>query len=503
MIVLGAYFACLSILALYGVHRWHLLYVYLRHRGARPPVPAAQQADAPHLTVQLPLFNELHVAERLIAAVAALDWPRERLEIQVLDDSTDETTRVVARVVDEQRRAGVDVVHLRRGTRVGFKAGALAHGLARAKGELIAVFDADFVPRPDFARRLCAHFADPEVGMVQARWGHLNADHSALTRLQSLLLDGHFAIEHAARARSGRFFNFNGTAGIWRKRCIVESGGWQHDTLTEDLDLSYRAQLAGFRFVYLAEHVAPAELPVEMAAFKIQQHRWAKGSIQTARKLLPRILRSRLSWRVKLEAVVHLSANLAAIPLLLLALLVLPAVFLRAASSPSLVSAVDLPLFTFSTVSIGAFYVVARRETSGSWRGTLRWIPALMALGIGMSVNNARAALEALWGHGSEFRRTPKYNLRPGESLAGRRYRARIGLDTWIELALAIGFAVGTTLAAAAGLWTAVPFLGLFLAGFAFTSATALAQARNGAAPPATGAPGARRLRPSFRPRRA
>jgi cellulose synthase/poly-beta-1,6-N-acetylglucosamine synthase-like glycosyltransferase len=475
-LVLGAYFACLCVMALYGLHRWHLLFVYLRHRRdrARPP---AGDGTLPHLTVQLPLYNELHVAERLVVAVAALDWPRERLEVQVLDDSTDETTAVLSRLVDDLRAAGLDIVHLRRGTRAGFKAGALAHGLARAKGELIAVFDADFVPRPDFARRLCAHFADAGVGMVQARWGHLNADHSALTRLQSLLLDGHFVIEHAARAGSGRFFNFNGTAGVWRKRCIVESGGWQHDTLTEDLDLSYRAQLAGWRFVYVSEHVAPAELPVEMGAFKTQQHRWAKGSIQTARKLLPRILASRFRSRIKLESLVHLTANAAALPLLLLALLVVPAVFLRARSSPWLVTAVDLPLFAFSTVSIGAFYLVARREASGSWRGILGWIPLLMALGIGMSVNNARAVLEGLTGRKSEFRRTPKYGLRSGEGLAGRRYRATIHSDTWIELALAIHFAAGTALAAAAGLWAAVPFLCLFLVGFSLTSATALGQA--------------------------
>ncbi len=474
-VVLGLYFGSLLLLSLYGCHRWYLIWLYLRHRGHRVG-PASRFAELPRLTVQLPLYNEMYVAQRLIEAVGRLDYPRERLEIQVLDDSTDETSAVVASAVARGRSAGLDIVHLHRSARTGFKAGALAAGLRRAKGEFVAIFDADFVPRPDFARNLIQHFTDPRVGLVQARWGHLNAGQSALTRVQSLLLDGHFVIEHTARNRSGRFFNFNGTAGIWRRACIEEAGGWQHDTLTEDLDLSYRAQLLGWRFVFLVDEVSPAELPVEMGAFKSQQHRWAKGSIQTARKLLPGILRSDLPLSVKTEAVAHLTANVGYVLLLVLAALVVPAVWLRRGYSPWTIAAIDLPLFAGSTISVVAFYVLAQRRALGTWRGILRWVPFLMAVGIGLSINNARAVIEALTGKESAFLRTPKYNLAAGESLACRRYRVSVNRDTWIELALAFWFGTGMVAAALQGLWAALPLLLLFEIGFAYTAISALVQ---------------------------
>jgi len=473
--VLVLYFALLLALTLYGAHRWFMLWLYWRHRG-RPVRPTARFDRLPRLTVQLPLYNELYVARRLIDAVCALDYPRERLEIQVLDDSTDETTELVAALVARRRAEGFDIVHLHREERSGYKAGALAAGLDRARGELIAVFDADFVPAPDFARCLVHHFTDPRVGMVQARWGHLNPDYSPLTRVQSMLLDGHFVIEHTARNRSGRFFNFNGTAGIWRRSCIEDAGGWQHDTLTEDLDLSYRAQMKGWRFVYDPDHVAPAELPVEMGAFKTQQHRWAKGSIQTARKLLPRILRSPLSLRVKLEAVVHLTANVGYPLMVALALLVVPSVWLRGGISPWMVALVDLPLFALTSLSVAAFYVVAHGEATGSKRGLLRWVPFLMAIGIGLSINNSRAVLEALRGNASEFRRTPKYNLRQRQRPASRKYGGAVNRDTIVELALALYFAVATLAALSAGLWGAVPFLLLFEAGYTYTAGVTLIQ---------------------------
>ncbi len=471
--VLSLYFGSLLVMTLYGCHRWFLVWLYLRHRHqtTRPP---ERFACLPRLTVQLPLYNELYVARRLIDAVCAMDYPTDRLEIQVLDDSTDETVGVVAEAVASHRGRGVNIVHLHRRDRIGFKAGALEAGLKRAKGELVAIFDADFIPDPDFARNLVHHFSDPRVGLVQARWGHLNPDHSALTHVQSMLLDGHFIIEHTARNRSGRFFNFNGTAGMWRRECIEDAGGWQHDTLTEDLDLSYRAQMRGWKFVFLTDEVSPAELPVEMGAFKSQQHRWAKGSIQTARKLLPSILRSNLPLAVKLESVAHLTANVGYVLMVLLALLVIPSVWLRAGTSPWLIAAIDLPLFTASTVSVLAFYSVARREALGSWRGILRWVPFLMAVGIGLSINNARAVIEALAGRASSFRRTPKYNLSSGDKLATRRYRITVNRDTWIELALAVWFTVGTSAAIAEGLWAAVPFLMLFEVGYAYTALSTL-----------------------------
>jgi cellulose synthase/poly-beta-1,6-N-acetylglucosamine synthase-like glycosyltransferase len=474
--VLLLYFAALSGLALFGLHRWYLIALYARHRR-RVPKPLRRHAEPPRLTVQLPLFNELYVAGRLIDAVCAIDYPRDRLEIQVLDDSTDETSDLVARLVERRRSEGFDIVHLRRSVRTGFKAGALAAGLEQARGELIAVFDADFVPRPEFARVLVDHFTDPRVGMVQARWDHLNAEYSPLTRVQSMFLDGHFIIEQTARNRSGRFFNFNGTAGIWRRRCIEDAGGWQHDTLTEDLDLSYRAQLRGWRFVYLRDHLAPAELPVEMAAFKAQQHRWAKGSVQTARKLLPRILASRLPIGTKLEAVFHLGANCTYLLMMTLALLVVPAVWLRSGISPWLILAVDLPLFALSTLSVAAFYVIARREARGSFAGLFRRVPFLMAVGIGLSVNNCRAVLEALLGRTSPFNRTPKYNLGRDESPSARRYRGGANRDTPFELALAVGFGAGIVATLATQMWAAAPFLALFGVGFGYTAGLTLLQA--------------------------
>jgi len=480
--VLCLYFGSLLGMTVYGCHRWYLVWLYLRHRRETTR-PRERFEELPRLTVQLPLYNEMYVAERLIDAVCALDYPRERLEIQVLDDSTDETTAVLEQVVKRYRDAGFDIVHLHRTDRSGFKAGALEAGLKQAKGDLVAIFDADFVPQPGFARSLVDHFTDPEVGMVQARWGHLNPHHSALTRVQSMLLDGHFVIEHTARNRSGRFFNFNGTAGMWRRECIDDAGGWQHDTLTEDLDLSYRAQMRGWRFIFLTEEVSPAELPIEMGAFKSQQHRWAKGSIQTARKLLPAILRSSLPLRVKAEATAHLTANVGYVLMVVLAVLVIPSVWIRASVSPWLIAAVDLPLFTASTLSVVGFYFVAQREARGTWRGILRWIPFLMAVGIGLSINNARAVIEALRGNQTPFLRTPKYNLAAGDKLSSRRYRVTINRDTWIELALAVWFAVGTAAIIAAGLWAAVPFLLLFEIGYAYTAISTITQSLHRQAP--------------------
>ena len=469
--VLTLYFGVLAVLTLYGAHRWYLLWLFRRHRNDAPQPPARFDTP-PTLTVQVPLYNEMYVAQRVIDAVASIDWPKDRLDIQILDDSTDETSAIVADTVASWRARGFDVVQIRRGDRAGYKAGALSAGLATAKGEFVAVFDADFVPAPDFARALMDHFTDERVGMVQARWGHINRETSLLTRAQSMLLDGHFIVEHAARNRSGRFFNFNGTAGIWRRTCIDDAGGWQHDTLTEDLDLSYRAQLRGWRFVFVNDAIAPAELPIEMGAFKSQQHRWAQGSVQTAVKLLPRILRSSLPRRIKIESVFHLTANVGYVLMVALTLLIGPAVWLRRGIGARELAMVDLPLIATSLVSIAAFYLVSQREAYGRWRDALRYVPVLMAVGIGISVNNARAVVAGLSRRDTEFRRTPKYALAGdvGAALSTRRYRARRGLDTWIELAMGLYFAGLVVGALADGLWGAVPFLALFAAGFLYTA---------------------------------
>src|SRR6266436_1205079 len=309
-LTLAAYFFVLIVLAIYGWHRYYLVYLYMRNRD-KEPRPGPPLDPLPVVTIQLPLYNEMYVAERLIEAVCRIDYPRDLLEIQVLDDSTDETRSIADRAVRRFAAQGTDIRYFHRADRSGYKAGALEAGLKVARGEFIGIFDADFIPTADFLTTLIPHFHNPKVGMVQARWGHINQNYSLLTKIQAILLDGHFILEHGGRNRGGRFFNFNGTAGIWRREAIADAGGWQHDTLTEDLDLSYRAQMKGWRFVFLQDVVAPAEIPVEMNAFKSQQHRWAKGSVQTCKKLLPRILASDLPLAIKTEATFHLTANFA------------------------------------------------------------------------------------------------------------------------------------------------------------------------------------------------
>ncbi len=417
VLVVGLYFAVLVGLSVYGAHRGYLLYLYTNGANARRPAPpgpggGSLPSPLPRVTVQLPIFNEVHVVERLIEAVAHLRYPRDRFEVQVLDDSTDETSRVARAAAQRWRARGLSISHHRRPRRTGFKAGALAEGLRLAGGELVAVFDADFTPPSDFLERAVGVFADPRIGMVQARWGHANRGHSLLTRLQALLLDGHFVLEHGGRHRGGCFFNFNGAAGIWRRAAIESAGGWQHDTLTEDLDLSYRAQLAGWRFVFLPDVVAPAELPVEMSAFKSQQHRWAKGSIQTCRKVLPAVLRSDAPLRVKAEAFLHLTANFNYLLVLALCALILPALMARTATGGAQrLLFVDAAVFGLAAVSIVTFHAVSQREIGGRWWARLADLPAMVALGLGLSVNNAVAVVEALWGPTGEFRRTPKYGV--------------------------------------------------------------------------------------------
>ena len=470
VLVVGLYFAVLVGLSVYGAHRGYLLYLYTNGRcsSARLPRRAQAQTTPPRVTVQLPIFNEVYVVERLIEAVAGLRYPRDRFEVQVLDDSTDETSRVARAALERWRGRGLAISYRRRPVRTGFKAGALADGLRLATGELIAVFDADFMPPPDFLECAVGVFADPRVGMVQARWGHANRRYSLLTRLQALLLDGHFVLEHGGRNRGGCFFNFNGAAGIWRRTAIESAGGWQHDTLTEDLDLSYRAQLAGWSFVFLPDVVAPAELPVEMSAFKSQQHRWAKGSIQTCRKVLPAVLRADVPLRVKAEAFMHLTANFNYLLVLALCVLIVPAFVARTASGgDQRLLLVDATIFGLAAVSVFTFYAVSQREIGGRWWARLRDLPALVALSLGLSVNNAVAVVEALSGRTGEFRRTPKYGERSrGERVVrGRRPRgARV--QPLVEIAFGAWFTLAIAYALATGVYGAVPFLALFQIGF-------------------------------------
>ncbi len=475
-VFLGVYFAVLAVLAVYGSHRYRMAYLYYRHKF-KLPTPKGVLEKLPRVTIQLPVFNEMYVVERLIDAVCRIDYPRELLEIQVLDDSTDETCAIAKACVERNRLKGHDVVYLHRDSRHGFKAGALAYGLERAKGEFVAVFDADFVPSPDFLRRTVPFFADPKVGMVQVRWGHLNREFSVLTQAQSIFLDGHFIIEHTARNRSGCFFNFNGTAGIWRRITIEDAGGWQHDTLTEDLDLSYRAQLKGWQFVFLPEVISPAEVPVDMNAFKSQQHRWAKGSIQTAKKLLPRILESDLPFEVKREAFFHLTNNVAYLLMVVLSVLMPISMVVRFQHGLYSTLFLDLPFFITATASVCFFYVACQREQGHTWWERLRYLPFLMSLGIGLAINNAKAVVEALLNQQSGFTRTPKTGAEGKRVQAVKvSYRGRRDWLPMLELLFGAYFTGAVIFAIHARIYTSLPFLVLFQLGFVYVGLMSLFQ---------------------------
>ncbi len=480
-VLIGCYLAILLALSVYGFHRSMLVWMYLSNRK-NTPQPKRQYAldELPRVTVQLPLFNEMYVAQRLLESVASIDYPK--LQIQVLDDSTDETKRICEEKCAELRARGVDIeyVHRAGAERTGFKAGALANGLKTATGELILIFDADFLPRADVLHQMVHFFTDDKIGMVQARWDHVNRDYSLLTEMQALMLDGHFVIEHTARHRGGKFFNFNGTAGIWRRTAIDDAGGWSHDTLTEDMDLSYRAQLKGWQFVYLRDVVTPAELPVEMNSFKSQQFRWAKGSVQVAKKLLPAIWRSKVPFATKLEAFFHLTNNFAYPLLMLLCLMVMPTLLVRGRHGWKEVLIIDMPLFFGTVVSIASFYLTSQREIRADWRKTIRKLPMMMSLGIGLCVNQTRAVLEALFGGTSgEFVRTPKHGVvKKFEGWTAKKYRASKTVVPYIEVLFALYFIAGFVVAGFAGHYVSMPFLMLFFMGFGYVGFLSLHQAR-------------------------
>ena len=469
------YLTVLICFSMYGLHRWWIIYLFLKNRS-RIPQPLAQFERLPVVTVQLPIFNERYVAERLLRAVSELDYPPELLEIQVLDDSTDDTQELIQREVAALKARGLDVRLLHRTDRTGFKAGALEHGMHSAKGEFIFILDADFLPQPDILQRTIHYFTDPGVGMIQTRWGHLNRTYSLLTRVQAMFLDGHLLLEQTARSRSGRFFNFNGTAGIWRRTCIETSGGWQHDTLTEDLDLSYRAQLEGWRFIFLANVVTPAELPVDMNGFKSQQHRWTKGSIQTCKKILPRILGSQLPWKIKLEAFLHLTSNFSYLLLAFLCVLLQPNA--HGASGWMRLVLLDIPIFLAASVSVAVFYICAQRELyPRTWMKEILMLPLLIALGIGLSLNNARAVLEAIFNQGSAFVRTPKYGIeRSSQSWRNCNYRPIKSLLPVLELGFAVYFTYFVAAAILSGEYSSLPFLFLFQLGFCYVAFSSLSQ---------------------------
>jgi cellulose synthase/poly-beta-1,6-N-acetylglucosamine synthase-like glycosyltransferase len=475
-LTLVTYFFVLIVLAIYGWHRYYLVYLYMSNRDKEPRALCPLD-PIPVVTIQLPLYNEMYVADRLIEAVCGIDYPRESLEIQVLDDSVDETRSIAELAVRRFAAQGIDIKYYHRTDRTGYKAGALEAGLKCARGEFIGIFDADFIPTRDFLVRLMPHFGDSRIGMVQARWGHINQDYSLLTKIQSILLDGHFVLEHGSRHRSGRFFNFNGTAGVWRRAAIDDAGGWQHDTLTEDLDLSYRAQLRGWKFVFVSDLIAPAEVPVEMNAFKSQQHRWAKGSIQTCRKLLPRILCADLPLGVKAEAFFHLTANFNYPLMCVLSVLMFPAMVIRYNMGWYEMLLIDVPLFFAATFSVCNFYMVCQREIHRDWHTRIKYLPFLMSIGIGLSINNTRAVFEALLNKQSEFTRTPKYRIEgEADEWVGKKYRQSVAVQPLVELVLGLYFTATVFYALANQIYGTVPFLVLFQIGFLYTGLLSIVQ---------------------------
>lgn len=488
--MLVPYFIVMIILAFYGIHRYQLVWLYFKNKKnatkwKEPPMRFAE-GQLPFLTIQLPIFNEQFVIDRLIDAVCRLEYPRDRFEIQVLDDSTDETTGVAREIVERYARgfAGMapqPIVYLHRSNRHGYKAGALDKGLDVARGEFVAIFDADFVPPPQWAMQVIHHFAEPEIGMVQTRWTHLNRNYSFLTQVEAILLDGHFVLEHGGRSRAGVFFNFNGTAGMWRRETISTAGGWQHDTLTEDTDLSYRAQLVGWQFKYLQDVECPAELPIEMTAFKTQQARWAKGLIQTGKKILPRVLKSDAPWHTKLEAWYHLTANISYPLMIVLSVLLMPAMIIRSWQGLLQMLLIDFPLFIASTMSVSTFYLVSQKELyPKSWYKAIPYVPFVMALGgVGLTITNTKAVMEALLGVKSAFARTPKYSVRKkGQKSQAKVYRKRLGIVPWIELAIGTYFAWTVYYAITTENFFTVPFLLLFVFGYWYTGLLSLLQGR-------------------------
>jgi cellulose synthase/poly-beta-1,6-N-acetylglucosamine synthase-like glycosyltransferase len=480
-ITVFGYLAVLGVLSIYGLHRYFILFLYYRHykRGpARKPAALAPE-DYPRVTIQLPIFNEYYVAERVIESMGELDYPTELFTVQILDDSTDRTQEVARAAARSLERKGVRVQYLHRDNREGFKAGALKFGLQHTSDELVAVFDADFVAPRDFLRRVVPCFQDEKVGMVQSRWGYLNRDYSLLTRIQSILLDGHFMMEHTARHFSGRFFNFNGTGGVFRRQAIDDAGGWDGTTLTEDLDLSYRAQMAGWKFIFLPDLVCKSELPVDIYGFKTQQHRWTKGSIQVGKKLLRSLWKSPLPLRVKTEATFHLTANLCYLLVVALSVLLPLSLFFRHHLFLGGIELWEIFVFIFTTTSVLVFYVVSQREIYKDWKWHLKDIPLILAFGIGMCVNNAWAVSEALLSRDTPFVRTAKYRIVSlKDNWRGKIYRSVNRRSLLLELFFAVYMTVSFLVLVSLENWGALPYLALFVTGHVYVVGLSLIHAR-------------------------
>lgn len=473
---LGIYLFALAALLTYGLNCWFLILMYrLNYPKAAKKHQHIKNAfyrstppqNWPHVTIQLPIYNERYVVERLIESVCRIDWPRHLLEVQVLDDSTDDTQMIARAMVAEMKMAGIDIAYIHRTNRQGFKAGALKEGLKSAKGSLVAVFDADFIPEPDFLKESVPYFQDPQIGMLQTRWGHINSDYSLLTRAQSIGIDGHFGVEQASRAWGGLFMNFNGTGGIWRKKTIQEAGGWQADTLTEDLDLSYRAQLKGWKLMFATQVVCPAEIPVTINAFKSQQHRWAKGSIQTAKKNLGKLFRADISWLVKIQAFLHLTHYMVHPMMLLVVLTSIPMLYTQWFFDNLAYPVMIFTVLCLATFGPSSLYLFSQRILYRDWKTRIKYLPFLMCLGTGIAVNNTRAVLEALFNIKSGFIRTPKYGIRQkGENWQNKKYAIPLNAVSILELFLGFYSLTGLFMFLFFSKYLVSPFLLIYTSGF-------------------------------------
>jgi cellulose synthase/poly-beta-1,6-N-acetylglucosamine synthase-like glycosyltransferase len=482
------YIAALSFIFFYSLSQFHLVVIYLRRRNRiaipSPDFLSGNEETFPFVTIQLPIFNELYVTERLVDAVAAFDWPRSRMEIQLLDDSTDDTVEIAAKKVAEIKSKGISIAHIRRPDRTGFKAGALKYGMEIAKGEYFAIFDADFLPQPDFLRRTIPGFADEKVGVVQTRWEHLNENFSLLTRMQAFGLDGHFTVEQGGRNAGGYFLNFNGTAGVWRRKAIEEGGGWNSDTLTEDLDLSYRAQLKGWKIKFLEDIASPAELPVTMSAVKSQQFRWTKGAAENARKNIGNVWRAPMPFGRKVHALFHLSNSFIFVCLFTAAIVSLPLLVLKPGNDLVTSLLTFGFLFMFGTVFLSIFYGTSRRARNKivgvkGWLGFIIGFPAFLAVSMGLSFHNCLATLQGYAGKKSPFIRTPKFNVKSiGDKWQQTIYaKSSIGILTALEGFLAILFFAAICYGISIGELGLIPFHLLLFAGFGFVFLTSLRHA--------------------------
>lgn len=476
-LVLYLYFFSLLILFTFGAHGFVMVYHYIKNRSKEEETPALERE--PVVTIQLPVYNEFYVVERLITAVCSMDYPKEKLEVQVLDDSTDETYQVINKIVETYQQLGFDIKHIHRGDRSGYKAGALRNGLVTARGEFVAIFDADFVPKKEFLLETLPYFfQDEKIGLVQTRWEHLNSDYSLLTRTQAMALDGHFVIEQQVRNQVGFFINFNGTGGIWRKACIEDAGNWQSDTLTEDLDLSYRAQLKGWKFKYLNDFTSPAELPAEVNALKSQQFRWTKGAIETARKMLPAVWKANIPLRIKIHSTFHLTNNIVFPFILLAGLLNVPLIFIKQQGGHEAYFAL-MSVFVLAFIGSFLFYMFSQKAVYLDWRRRLLLFPLFMAGSMGFAVNNSRAVFEGLFKKKSEFVRTPKYRIEGKQDSWLEKKYVPLKLDwvVFVEFGLAIYCFFGLISSLYYLQIAAVPFQLLYFSGFAFVSALSIKHA--------------------------